>query len=634
MADDDFVGKSRFDKMLRAIPDLISMHDEDMNILYSNWRGWGAVDPEYRVEGSKCYETYRGFHSVCPDCLAKGVLKSGEPIQREVVLEDGTWVDLRVIPVHEPDGTCSSFVEWVRDISQRKAFEEALRENEERLRTVFECSLDCILLLDGDHRVQMVNREDDFALGTPFFETVVEEDQDRVKVNLDRVVRQGVKEQFEYRSLDGQGVEHSYSSVVAPIRREGKVCGSLVSSRDVSEEVKLRREKLEIEQQYFQSQKVECVGRLAGGVAHDLNNLLTPILGYGEILQDDLPDDGLCSESLREIINAGERAKHLVRQLLAFGRKQQLEFSPIEVNEMISNFENLLRRTIREDIRLTLRQEAGIARVNADLGQLEQVLLNLAVNASDAMPQGGELSIETVQVKLEERDRDPIYKIPPGEYILLQVSDTGHGMDEETKSKIFEPFFTTKGQDGTGLGLATVYGIIKQHEGYTWVYSEPGVGTTFKIYLPVLDEDLAAQGIPSSVSDRSSLSTMYRKGSERILLVEDNEQVRRLTKAMLERLSYEVIVAADGDAALALLDEDPSSVQLLLTDVVMPGMNGKELFKRARRLKPDLRVLYMSGYTATVIAYRGVLDEGAEFIAKPFTTTCLAAKIRAMLDKD
>jgi len=395
-----------------------------------------------------------------------------------------------------------------------------------------------------------------------------------------------------------------------------------VSNREYRQ---VEREKLQIEEQYYQAQKVESIGRLAGGVAHDLNNLLSPILGYAEMLREDMPNDDRNIGAVNEILNAGIKARDLISQLLAFSRKQTLELKRIDVNKVLESFSGLLRRTIREDIEIKYYLASTPLTVMADVRQLEQVIMNIAVNAADAMPNGGELSIETTRAVLDEEYATMHKGTKPGEYLLLTFSDTGFGMDGDTLENVFEPFFSTKGEQGTGLGLATVYGIVKQHDGNIWVYSEPGRGTTFKIYLP-----LAAKSDVLSEADVKPATRL--KGSEWVLLVEDNEQVRHLAESILGRQGYSVLVAKDGDEALKAAARHDGPLHLLLTDVVMPGMNGRELFERLSTGYPDIRVLYMSGYTANVITHSGILDEGIQFIQKPFTVNDLAEKVRLVLD--
>ena len=403
--------------------------------------------------------------------------------------------------------------------------------------------------------------------------------------------------------------------------------GAIFSTRDIDEQVKLEEDRKILERQLTQTQKLESIGHLAGGVAHDLNNLLSPILGYTEMLLDEEAIPHHIKEKLRQINKAGLGARDLVRQLLAFGRKQTLEYKPLNINETIRGFEKLIRRTIPEDIELEIIASERIQPVIADVGQIEQVIMNLSINAADAMKSGGRLTIETDLVELDETYLASRPIVKPGSYVMMSFSDTGCGMDEQTQEQIFEPFFSTKGQKGTGLGLATVYGIVKQHEGNIWVYSEPDEGTTIKIYLPVTDTAEAVQ-------EKTIIKPVTFQGVEIILLVEDNQQVRNLAQTILELQGYKVLVAVDGVDALEKMESFQDKVHLLLTDVVLPNMNGKEVYEMAAIKHPALKVLYMSGYTDNIIAHRGVLDEGINFIQKPFSVQSLASKVREVLDND
>jgi two-component system, cell cycle sensor histidine kinase and response regulator CckA len=379
----------------------------------------------------------------------------------------------------------------------------------------------------------------------------------------------------------------------------------------------------QLEAQLAQAQKMEAIGRLAGGVAHDFNNLLTVILSYSELLLEDLPAGSSDREDVAQIRKAAQGAGELTRQLLAFSRQQVLQPKVVDLNAAVSGIERLLARVLREDIKLrcTLAQDAGTIRV--DPGQLEQVIMNLAVNARDAMPQGGLLTIETANVDLDEAflRAHPVAK--PGPYVMLAVTDTGTGMDAATQARIFEPFFTTKDAGkGTGLGLATVQGIVQQSDGFIWLYSEPDHGTVFKIYLPRVDEPA------SRADDAPEVDT---RGTETVLVVEDVAAVRAVTREMLQRYGYHVLDAADGAAALQLAADHHAPIHLLLTDVVMPDLNGRDLARRLSAARPDMKVLFMSGYTDDAVVRHGILQEGIAYLQKPFTPRSLSAKVRKVL---
>ena len=410
-----------------------------------------------------------------------------------------------------------------------------------------------------------------------------------------------------------------------PVFKDNQCIGIRGTFQDISDRKYAEQAKARLEEQYQQSQKVESIGRLAGGVAHDLNNLLSPIIGYSEMLRDELPDDFSQADSVDEILKAGLRAKDLVRQLLAFSRKQTLEYRPVSMPKVFSNFEKLLRRTIREDIAIKILASSDIPTIMADVGQLEQVIMNLAVNAQDAMPEGGTLTIECSVQEIDQEFVAVHTGAKTGTYVLLSFRDTGIGMDEGTCRQVFEPFFSTKGKEGTGLGLSTVYGIVKQHGGSIWVYSQVGNGTTFDVYLPVSDKLHPEHEIKNTPSENP-------KGSERILLVEDDANVLRMTTSILKRHDYQVLAVGSGSEALKILEKDESAIDLLLTDVIMPEMNGKDLFKKALCLHPELKVIFMSGYTNDIISSQGILDENTSFIQKPFSVKGLTSKVREVLD--
>ena len=370
------------------------------------------------------------------------------------------------------------------------------------------------------------------------------------------------------------------------------------------------------------------MGRLAGGIAHDFNNLLMVISGYSEFLLDRLGPEPALRGPAQEIASAAVRATSLTRQLLAFSRKQMLAPKILDLNGVVTENLKMLTRVIGEDIDLVMVPAAGLGAVRADAGQIEQVIMNLAVNARDAMPSGGKLTIETSNVSLDEEYARLHAPLKPGSYVMLAISDTGAGMDSETQSHIFEPFFTTKGSKGTGLGLSTVYGIVKQSGGYIWVYSEPGKGTTFKIYLPRVAE--TAESVAQVAAPAESASV--EPGTETILLVEDEANLRYLARQFLEKQGYRVIEAADGAAAMQIAVAHEAVIHLLLTDVIMPGMNGRELAQRISEIRPNVKVLYMSGYTENVIGRNGTLDEGVRLLQKPFTLRDLKSKVREVLD--
>jgi signal transduction histidine kinase len=388
--------------------------------------------------------------------------------------------------------------------------------------------------------------------------------------------------------------------------------------------LKLERE-AQLEGQLAQAQKLESLGRLAGGVAHDFNNLLTVINGYSDLLLLGVKSGNAMRAPLEAIKKAGERAADLTQQLLAFGRKQLVQPKRFDLNALLHDTEDMLRRLVGEDVAVIVSNSESQALVNADPNQIHQVLMNLAANARDAMPEGGELRINTSNILLDAEFSAAHPEVAPGDYVLLEVADTGSGMDEKIRAQIFEPFFTTKEQGrGTGLGLATAYGIVRQSGGLIEVESTAGLGTTFRIYLPGSGE---AGPLEETRQNPPGLLT----GSETVLVVEDQEPVRRLAVDALERHGYKVFEAGDGAAALELIRGGGRQVDLLITDVVMPGMTGRQLADELKPLRPQMHVLYISGYSADAIGTRGVLESGFEFLPKPFTTMALLAKVRAIL---
>ena len=372
---------------------------------------------------------------------------------------------------------------------------------------------------------------------------------------------------------------------------------------------------------------MEAVGRLAGGVAHDFNNVLTAITGYSELLLDELQPGDPKRQDVEEIKAAGLRAAALTRQLLAFSRKQVLQTRVLDVNDVVRGLEKMLRRLLGEDVKVELALEAALGAVRADPGQLEQVIVNLAVNSRDAMPGGGLLTLETANVELDEAYVNSHAGASPGRHVMLAVTDTGIGMDAETRSQIFEPFFTTKERGkGTGLGLSVVYGIVKQSGGSVWVYSEPGRGTTFKVYLPRVDEPVEGLELESAVQPVAG-------GTETVLVAEDDPAVREIVADVLTRKGYRVLRAPDGQTALEMARAAAGEIHLLVTDIVMPGMTGRQLAEAFAIARPGVRVLYMSGYTDGAVVRQGVLAEGLPFLQKPFTPNALALKVREVLDR-
>jgi len=432
-------------------------------------------------------------------------------------------------------------------------------------------------------------------------------------------ILQGKTWQGELINRRKDGVLYAEQMSITPVRSEhGEITHFIATKLDVTA-------RKQLEQQLLQAQKIEAVGRLAGGVAHDFNNLLTIINGYAALLAARTSPEDPRRAQLKQIQMAGERAASVTRQLLAFSRRQLLEPRVLDLNSVLADVEKMLRHLIGEDVELVTRLKPGLGLVKADLGQVEQVVLNLAVNARDAMPEGGKLLIETGNAEIDEDYARRHSPMMPGKYVMVAVSDTGCGMDLETQAHIFEPFFTTKEEGrGTGLGLATVYGIVKQSGGFIWVYSEPGQGSTFKIYFPRVEDALPA-------AEPSKVRPKLAKGSETVLVAEDEGGVRSLACEALISHGYKVLEATGAAQALQIAEQHTEPIHLLLTDVVMPGTDGKQLALRLSTLHPETKVLYMSGYTDDAIVRHGILEGGMPFLQKPFAPDALLLKVREVL---
>ena len=520
---------------------------------------------------------------------------------------------------------------------ERTRAEQALRASEARLKAVLHSALDAHVAMDDTGRVASWNQQAESMFGWAEREVLGQRLADIIvphahreahAAGLRRFLATGegpiLGQRIELTALRRDGAEFPVELAVAPVR----VGTSWLFSAFVRD-ITARREAEEAlrvsEVQLRQAQKMEAIGRLAGGVAHDFNNVLTAIFGYVDILREEIPPGSAAQQDLAEVRKASERAASLTKQLLAFSRQQVLEPVVLKPNALVEDFEKMLRRLIGEDVELRLSLAEGAGNVRADPGQLQQVLMNLVVNARDAMPTGGKLIIETANAELSEQYAELHQPVVPGGYVMLAVSDTGSGMAPEIRGRIFEPFFTTKDKGkGTGLGLSTVYGIVKQSGGYVWVYSEVGRGTSFKIYLPRVDapaEELQLPRTPDSVV-----------GTETILLAEDDPMLRPLAKGLLEKLGYTVIYAENAATALEAAANHAGPIQLLVADVVMPGASGRELARQLEKTRPQTKVLYVSGYTDDAIVHHGMLEPGLNFLQKPFTPAALARKVREVLD--
>lgn len=556
-----------------------------------------------------------------PILLVSGIRKDSESVVEGLKAGADDYLETPYDPMR--------LITKVACLIERKRAEQALSKSEQRYRDMVENAHDIIYSHDLEGNYTSMNKAGERITGYTH--------EEALKLNLAQTVAPECLEkarQMLRRKLAGEDVTAYDLEIIAKdgrriaveldsriIFEDGVAVGVQGIARDVTE-------RKQLEDQLRQAQKMEAIGQLAGGIAHDFNNLLTAITGYSDLTLKRLPHDNPLRRNVEEVKKAGERAASLTRQLLAFSRKQVLQPKVLDLNAVVSDMEKMLQRLIGEDIELQTALASELGSVKADPGQIEQVIMNLAVNARDAMPHGGNLIIETENVFLNEEYATSHIAVKHGAYVMLAVSDTGEGMSEETQSRIFEPFFTTKELGkGTGLGLSTVYGIVKQSGGNIWVYSEISQGTTFKIYLPRIDE--AAQEYLSGVRVEERVY-----GTEIILLAEDDREVRSLVREALEGYGYRVLEAEGGGAALSVSERHEAPIHLLLTDVVMPKMSGRELADRLTQSRPEIKVLYMSGYTDESIVHHGVLDPDTPFIQKPFGPQALARKVREVLDRE
>jgi PAS domain S-box-containing protein len=549
------------------------------------------------------------------------------PYEREIRARDGT---ARWFLWHDSPGPGNLVIGVAHEITERKRAEEEVRSAWARAQQYLDVAGVMLLVLDRQAKITLINRkgaevlgyEEEELIGRDWFETCLPEERHaELRTIWEGLMRGelGGPSEYEHPVVTRSGDRRLIAWTNVVLRDpDGRAVGILGSGEDITE----RRS---LEEQLRLSQRMEAVGRLAGGVAHDFNNLLTVILGDTELALKDAGADGRLRELLGEVMEAGERAASLTRQLLVFSRRQVVEPTVFSLNDLVAEVEKMLRRLIEEDIELTTRRAPDLGLVNADRGQIEQVLVNLVVNARDAMPFGGRLVVETDNVTLDEAWAAAHPGARAGEYVLLAVTDTGTGMTDDVKAHLFEPFFTTKERGtGTGLGLATSYGIVQKHGGYIGVYSREGVGTTMAVYLPRAEDEPAGGAQFEAIN--------LPRGEETILLVEDEVAVRRVATRLLEGQGYTVLDAADGFEALRVLEQYRGGIDLLLTDVVLPGMSGRELAEKVRTEMPQLRVLFCSGYTDDVMVERQFPEWGEQLVQKPFTIQELACRVRGALD--
>jgi PAS domain S-box-containing protein len=615
--------------ILDTMSERLSYRDRDMRILWANRafiESTGLTSEE--VKERYCYEILQKRSDPCPDCpIHVKVLETSRSQEAEITTSDGTWF-VRGHPVRDSKGDITGVVEISTDITERKKAEMALRESEEKLSAMLLSIADHMSMMDKDLNIIWANDIAKRIFGDEIIGKKCYEVYHKRKEPCEpypcltlKAFQDGKIHEHETQVInkDGTIIYFHCTANVALRDKEGTPTAVIEISRDITAHKKL-------EGQLLQAQKMEAVGQLAGGIAHDFNNILTAIIGFGNLLQEEVSKDDLLKNYITKILNSAQKAANLTQSLLAFSREQIITPQPVNLNEIIQGVEKLLSRLISEDIELSTVLKDKYLTVMADGTQIETALMNLATNARDAMPDGGTLTIRAERIELDHEFIRAHGYGKSGSYALISIEDTGQGMDEKTKARIFEPFFTTKEVGkGTGLGLAMVYGIVKQHDGYINVYSEPGMGTTFKIYLPLIKSKIKEEEVVAP--------PILKRGTETVIVAEDDTLVREFIKKVLEEFGYKVIDAEDGEEALKVFNENRDKTQLLILDVVMPKKNGREVYDEIRKVRPDIKAIFTSGYNADVIHKKGIIEEGLNYILKPILPQELLKKVREVLDK-
>ena len=621
--------KAKTEAIIAAIGDGISIQDTDFKVLYQNEIHMKLVGDHV---GEYCYQAFEHKDERCEICPVAMTFRDGKIHTVELSGPAGSsvlHVETTASPLRDVNGGIIAGIEVVRDISHRKQAEQALANSEEKFRTLFLESKDVFYISSPQGKFLDIN-----PAGVELFGYSSRQEMLSIDIGRDMYVDHAERNRFidfvhrndyakdypvEMKRKNGEKLSVIITS--SPLRNStGEITAFRGIIRDITEQKKL-------EEQLFQAQKMEAVGQLAGGVAHDFNNILAAIIGYGSILQKKIGQDDPQRKNIDQILAAADRAANLTRSLLSFSRKQNINPKPLRLNEVVMKARDFITPLIGKDIELRTVLSGRDPFVLADAGQVEQVLMNLATNARDVMPDGGTLFLKTDTVVLDEAfiKKHPYGK--PGKYVLLSITDSGCGMDEQTRTRIFEPFFTTKEPGkGTGLGLAIVYGIIKQHRGYIHVYSEKEGGTTFKIYLPVIQDEVESK--KESTPEQEVIG-----GAETILVAEDDATVRKLMVTVLRSFGYIVIEAADGAEAITRFSEHAGSIDLVLTDTIMPRKNGREAYGEMRKIRPNVPALFTSGYSKEVLRSKSVIDDDPDFILKPVTPRELLRRVREVLDR-
>jgi len=621
------VSEDTLTSIFNSVHNGLCILDTELNIIRVNPPHERYFAAHAHLVGKKCYQVFHERSHPCTECPSQETIRTGRPAQKimPVAGPDGQprrWVALHTSPWLDPrTGALQGVIEHIIDITAQRRVEEKLTD------LILNAPIGIYILQEGRFRLinpatvtAITGYSQEELLGKEALTLVAPEYREEVRRQARQRLKSNSHQPYEYEILTKSGQRRWILESVASAFYDGRraTLGYFV---DITASKHL-------ELQLQQAQKMEAIGLLAGGIAHDFNNLLAILSGYSDLLLLDQPPAPVLTQYAQEMKKAVDRGAALVRQLLAFGRRQIIQPEVLNANDILTDLQPMLTRLLGAQIQLILRLAPDLQTVKVDRSQFEQIIMNLAVNARDAMPQGGHLILETANVCLDQGHVAAAGDISPGPYILVAVSDTGVGMDADTRARIFEPFFTTKELGrGTGLGLATVYGIVKQNRGHIEVVSEPGCGSTFRIYLPPYTA-------PLSLPAGSPPSLQPLRGQETILVVEDDEALRSVIVKALTAHGYQVLHASQPDEALGLARRHPGPIQVLLTDVVLPQMDGSELAARLVLHHPELRVLFMSGYTADAIVHHGVLDETVNFLPKPFRIPTLMEKIRQLLDQD